>query len=162
MKLRETMGELDDWEDDIGVSSVNGDSMPDLDYIVNLNNRCMRDMDFEEMDETLEKISAYMVYLAAQKSHVAERLEIIKTVFDHRLNTGTEEFVNQNPKSYKTYGERKAVILRTNRNLRSMQEKVVKLSAKLKRLDELPRVVNDRLFTLRKIYDRKVNEHKGL
>lgn len=162
MNLRETMGDLDDWEDSVGLSSVNGDSMPDLDYVVNLGNRHMRDMDFEEMDETLEMLSAYMVYLAAQKSHVAERLEIIKTVFDHRLNTGTEEFATQHPKSYKTYGERKAVVLRTNRNLRSMQEKVVKLSAKLKRLEDLPRVVNDRLFTLRKIYDRKVNEHRGV
>lgn len=162
MKLSETMGDLNDWEDSVGLSSVNGDSMPNLDYIVNLNNRCMRDMDFEEMDETLEKISAYMVYLAAQKSHVAERLEIIKTVFDHRVNTATEEYANQNPKSYKTYGERKAVVLRTDRNLRNLEEKVVKLSAKLQRLGDLPRVVNDRLFTLRKIYERKINEHKGI
>ncbi len=162
MKLRETMGDLDDWEDSVGLSSVNGDSMPNLDYIVNLNNRRMRDMDFEEMDETLEKISAYMVYLAAQKSHVAERLEVIKTVFDYRINTATEEYATQHPKSYKTYGERKAVVLRTDRSLRNLEEKVVKLSAKLKRLEEMPRVVNDRLFTLRKIYDRKVNEHRGV
>lgn len=162
MNLRETMGDLDDWEDSVGLSSVDGDSMPNLNYIVNLDNRCMRDMDFDEMDEALEKMSAYMVYLAAQKSYVAERLEIIKTVFDHRLNTATEEFATQHPKSYKTYGERKAVVLRTDRRLRDLQEKVVRLSAKLKRLEELPRVVNDRLFTLRKIYDRKVNEHRGV
>lgn len=160
MKLSEVMDDLDNWDDGMGLSSVNGSSTPNLDYVVNLDNRSMREMDFDEMDEVLEKLSAYMVYLSSQKSYIAERYETIKTVFEYRLHTETERLVK--PKSFKTYGERKALVLRTNKKLREMEERVTRLASKLKRLDELPRVVGDRLFTLRKIYDRRVNEHKGI
>jgi len=111
------------------------------------------------MDEVLEKISAYMVYLAAQKSRIAEQLEVVKTVFDQRLNTATERLTNS--RKFRTYGERKALCLRTSSKLQEMEQKVVKLSAKLKRLEELPRVVNDRLFTLRRIYERRVYEQRN-
>ncbi len=157
MKIKKMTTELRAWSEDLGLITSES-SVPDLDYIISIGSK-FDDLGFSEMDEVIDKVSAYLVYVAAQKSSVESTLNLLSRAFDHQLHTSTEKLIDG--KKYRTYDERRALAINMSGDLQVKEARVAKLRAQYDRLKDIPRVIESRLIVLRRIYDRRVNEDRS-
>lgn len=141
----------------MGLTPLSKDGLPDLNYVLSIGSK-FDDLGFEEMDEAVDKVSSYCVYVASQKSGFESMLGLLKRKFDQRLHTATDKLIGG--KKFRTYEERKAVAINMDHKLQKMSLKIAKLQAKFDRIRDLPRTIESRLVVLRKIYERRVNEER--
>ncbi len=157
MSIKEIVSELTDWSGEMGLTPLSKDGLPDLNYVLSIGSK-FDDLGFEEMDEAVDKVSSYCVYVASQKSSFESMLGLLKRKFDQRLHTATDKLIGG--KKFRTYEERKAVAINMDHKLQAMSLKIAKLQAKFDRIRDLPRTIESRLVVLRKIYERRVNEDR--
>lgn len=156
MKPKEILSKVRSWGDQLGVLPININAPPNIDFVLNISSNDLKDMEFSEIDEVLLKISSYSLYLSAQASALSSRIMVLESDFNQKVNTATEKMLHQ--KSYKTFSERYALAIRTSAELQKLQTKLVGLKAKLRLIEKLPQAIDNKLWSLRAMYKRKVNE----
>lgn len=157
MKVRETIEGVYKWAEQKGVQSLQLSGAPDLRFIANLDSDQLEGMTFQELDETLLKISSYKIYLVAQIGEMQSRLSVLRSDFNQRLNSRTEKLIGK----FRTYPERRALVLRTNGRLKDRSEKLAELEAKLEMVKDLPRAIEDKISLMKRLYNRRLDEERS-
>lgn len=157
MKTKEIVSELKEWSGELGITPVSDDGLPSMNYVLKVGSQ-FDEMGFEEMDEALDKVSAYQAYIASQKGSLESLLGLLKRDYDQQLHTATEKLTGG--KKFRTYEERKALAINMSGALQKKGLKVARVQARFDRIKDLPRTIETRLLVLRKIYERKVNEDR--
>jgi hypothetical protein len=156
--MKQQVENLKSWSENLGITPVNQVDLPNMSYVIKLNYQDIDGMSLEKLDEVLVKLSSYAAYLSWQKSLIAARLQLLESEFNQILNSATEKLIK--PATFRTYHERRALVIRTNRQLKKANNRVNLLKTKLLRIDNLPRVVQDKLQIVKSIYYRRINEDK--
>ena len=153
MKRPETE-ELREWSARAGLSAPSREGLPDLISLIGMTAKSAREDPVESVEDAVDAMASYQVYLASEKARVAAHLGFMKSGFEQAVNSATEGMERQ----YVKYEEKRALAIRTDGSLREAWREISVLQAKLDRIGDLPRVIESKMQVLRRVLQRRLDE----
>lgn len=142
------------WREDTGLSFIKNEPEDILKTAIQLSATHLRDINLSDLDEYLLVLSNYYLFLQAQTGIISARVEYLEEEFNNELLLVASKF------GATLAGERRALALSKQPELKEMQKALREEKAKLEMIKPAADAIRQKMYMLSKIYERRVkSEH---
>lgn len=156
MTVNENFEHMGKWTSDCGLYPVR-DPIFTCDDITNITASELENMELEEIEELMIKISSYLCYIQSIKSSIEAQLKILENPINRKISKGILSLDDRY--KYCDREEKKTIVINSDLKLKSEINKLDLLKAKFARIQNMPFPISKKLDIIRAKYNRKYKEY---
>lgn len=150
---------INDWATKIGIYPMTMPAMS-CEQIITLDFKSTQIMPLEQLEEIIDKIVSYNIYIKAQKGIIESQIEVLKTDVDKLLYLETNNLGDEY--KYKNIDEKKAIVRTANVKIDEQYKELIKLKCKFMKIKDIPYGIDKKIEMLKMIYSRRINDSRRI
>lgn len=146
------MEDIRKWKKDLGLGFIHMPEKDPLEVALKIGGREFANLTFEEMEDILILLTNYNIYLKRELGDISAAIVFREEQLDLQVAPKASRYGASHAK------ERRAIVIANNESISKLNKSFIETRVKFEILQPIPDTIKNKIYTLTKIYDRKIRE----